>query len=92
MRSRVTLVWSATLMVASWGIFAFSFATNGRVNHGDALYLVFLWIAAFASVSAAVVVVRAWQGAVGLSAVVAASLIAAASTLWLALLIALGNH
>jgi hypothetical protein len=85
-------VWPATLMVTSWGIFALSLATNGRVNLNDSLFLLFLWIAAFASVSTAVVVVRAWQGAVGLSAVVAASLIAAASTLWLALLIALGNH
>jgi hypothetical protein len=79
-------------MVASWGIFALSLTTNGRVNLNDALFLLFLWIAAFASVSAGAVVVRAWQGAVGMSAVVAASLIAAASTLWLALLIALGNH
>jgi hypothetical protein len=79
-------------MVASWGIFALSFVTNGNVNHGDALFLLFLWIAAFASVSAAVIVVRAWQGAVGLSAVVPASLIATASTLWLALLVVLSSH
>jgi hypothetical protein len=82
----------ATLMVASWAIFALSFVSYRRVQHNDALFLLFLWIAAFASVSAAVVVVRAWRGAVGLFAVVPASLLATASTLWLALLIALSNH
>ena len=29
--------------------------TNGNIDHADALFLLFLWIAAFASVSAAVV-------------------------------------
>jgi hypothetical protein len=89
---RLKLLLSAALVLASWGTSALSFATDGNVNLDDALFLLFLWIAAFASVSAAVVVVRAWQGGVGLSAVVPASLIATASTLWLALLIALGNH
>ena len=39
-------MFSATLMVASWGIFALSFVANGRVDHSDALFLLFLWIAA----------------------------------------------
>lgn len=83
---------SATLMVASWAIVVLSFVTNGNLQHNDALFLLFLWIAGFASVSVAVIVVRAWRGAVGVSAVLPASLLAAASTLWLALLIVLSNH
>jgi hypothetical protein len=79
-------------MVASWGILALSFVTNGRVNHSDALFLLFLWIAAFASVSAAVVVVRAWRGASGGPPVVPVALLATGATLWLAFLIAFSNH
>jgi hypothetical protein len=79
-------------MAASWTIFVLTFLANERVNYNDALLLSFAWIAAFASVAAAVVVVRAWRGAVGPIAVLAASLMATAATLWLILLIVLSNH
>lgn len=87
-----TAVWCGALVVASWGIFALSLVANSNVELNDVLFLLFLWIAIFLTGCAGVVAVRAWLGTVGQLAVVPVSLLASASVLWLAFLLALGNH
>lgn len=91
MRPATPLLLSAIVLLASWGICALSYATNENVEF-NALLLLFLWVAAFISVGAAVVSVRASRGAMRLRPVLAASALATVSTLWLAFLIALSNH
>ena len=86
-----SLFLSATVLLASWGVCALSYATEGNVEF-NAFLLLSLWVAAFISVSAAVVLVRAWRGSVSSRPVVSVSALAAVYTLWVAFLIALSNH
>lgn len=80
---------SAAVVVASWGICALSYATQGGGSYNGGLFAIFIWIAALLTVSAGALVVRAWTGASSVLTAAPVSVLAAASILWLALAIGL---
>jgi hypothetical protein len=86
---RLALVSSATVVLASWAIYALSFATRGGGAYNVGLFAIFTLVAAVFTIWSAMLVVGAWQGEASVLAAAPVSVLAAASILWLALAIGL---
>jgi hypothetical protein len=89
MTRRLILLLSGAMVVGSWGICAVSYATQGGGSYNGGLFATFILVAAALTISAAALVVRAWQGESSVAAAAPVSVLAAASVLWLALAIGL---
>jgi len=85
-----TLLWSATVVLASWLVCGLSYASVPPEQGG--LIALSVWAAASATLAAAVVLVAGWRGKVSSAAVRGFCVFAAVAILWLALLLQLGNH
>jgi hypothetical protein len=80
------LALSAALVVGSWGLCAFQYATKGGGGYGGDWASLIL-VAAVLSISAPALLVRAWSGRGSVIAAVPVSILAAASILLLAVAI-----
>jgi hypothetical protein len=79
---RLILVVSSIVVLASWGICALSYATRGGGGYNASLFAIFILVAAVLTVTAAALVVGAWQDEVSVLAAAPVSVIASASILW----------
>ena len=79
----------AAVVLASWGICAVSYATQGGGAYNGGFYAIFVLVAAILTIWAAMLVVSAWVGEAAVLAAAPVSVLAAASVLWLALAIGL---
>jgi hypothetical protein len=89
MQRRLVLVLSAAAVLASWGICALSYATQGGGAYNAGLFVAFILVAAVLTIWATWLVVLAWTGEASVLAAAPASALAAMSILWLALAIGL---
>lgn len=79
----------AAVVLASWGICALSYATQGGGAYNGGLFAIFILVAAVLTLWAAMLVVSAWLGEAPVVAAAPVSVLASASILWLALAIGL---
>jgi hypothetical protein len=86
---RVILGLSASVVLASWGICAISYATRGGGAYNGGLFAIFILGAGILTIWAAMLVVSAWTGEAAVLVAAPVSILAAASILWLALAIGL---
>jgi hypothetical protein len=86
---RLILVVSSIVVLASWGICALSYAIHGGGGYNGGLFAILILVAAVLTVAAGALVVGAWQDEVSVLAAAPVSVLASASTLWLALAIGL---
>ena len=86
---RLILVLSAVLVLATWGLCALSYATQGGGSYNGGLFTIFIAVAVALTIWAGMLVVRGWRGEVSVLAAPPVSILAGASILWLAVAIGL---
>ncbi len=87
MSRRLIHVTSSVLVLASWGICALIYATDGGGAYNGGLFAILIAVAALLTVWAGAAVVRAWQGGSSVLAAAPISVLASASILLLAVAI-----
>jgi hypothetical protein len=81
---RVILVLSAAIVLAAWGVAAYTYAVDGGGDYNGGLFTIFILVAAALTIASATLVVQAWREKLGLVYPPVVSVLAALSVLWLA--------
>ena len=88
---RTPLLLSATVVLASWLVCGLSYAAVPPEQSGGLIAL-FVIFAGMLTLVAAAIVVAGWRGQIKVTAALAASALAGAAILWVALLLQLADH